>query len=87
MSDVRAYSVRGFAKANSISRSQVYKEIKERRLRTFNVGKRRLISDEAGDDWRRDREREAQSLQEASEPVTLGPSNDTTQTGKGRKPL
>ncbi len=87
MSDVKSRGVRDFAKAYGISRSQAYEEINAGRLRTFNVGKRRLISDEASEDWRRDREREARALQPVTEPKTPGPSTDKAKTGKRGTPL
>ena len=42
-----------FARANEISRSIVYEEIKSGRLETFKVGACRLIGREAGKRWRR----------------------------------
>ena len=53
-----AHSVEGFAKAHTVGRTLVYQEIKTGRLRTFLVGKRRLISFEAAAEWRRKREEE-----------------------------
>jgi len=53
-----AYSVNAFAKAHDLGRTTVYEEIKEGRLRTFLVGKRRLISVEAAAEYRRQREEE-----------------------------
>ena len=53
-----AHSVEGFAKAHTVGRTMVYQEIKTGRLRTFKVGKRRLISFEAAAEWRRKREEE-----------------------------
>ena len=53
-----AYSVESFAKAHTLGRTQVYEEINDGRLRTFLVGKRRLISVEAATEWRRQREEE-----------------------------
>ena len=47
-----------FARANEISRSIVYEEIKSGRLETFKVGACRLISRDAGERWRRRLERE-----------------------------
>ncbi len=53
-----AYGVDGFGKAYNIGRTTTYEEIKKGRLRTFKVGKRRLISVEAAAKWRRQREEE-----------------------------
>ncbi len=53
-----AHSVESFAKAHTLGRTQVYEEINDGRLRTFLVGKRRLISFEAATEWRRNREEE-----------------------------
>ena len=53
-----AYGVEAFGKAHGLGRTTVYEEIKEGRLRTFKVGKRRLISVEAAAKWRREREEE-----------------------------
>ena len=48
----RAYRVEGFAEAHNISRSQVFVEIKEKRLRPMKVGRRTIISIEAAAEWR-----------------------------------
>ena len=53
-----AHSVESFAKSHTLGKTQVYKEINVGRLRTFLIGKRRLISFEAAADWRRNREKE-----------------------------
>ncbi len=53
-----AYGVETFGKAHDLGRSTVYEEIKQGRLRTFLVGKRRLISVESAANWRRKREEE-----------------------------
>ena len=53
-----AYGVEAFGKAHDLGRTTVYEEIKEGRLRTFLVGKRRLISVEAAAEYRRQREEE-----------------------------
>ena len=53
-----AFSIEAFAKAHNIGRTLVYAEIKQKRLRTFLVGKRRLISVEGAAEWRREREEE-----------------------------
>ena len=53
-----AYGVEAFGKAHDLGRSTVYEEIKKGRLRTFLVGKRRLISVEAAANWRRKLEEE-----------------------------
>jgi len=49
----QAYSIEEFAKDHSISRSQVYAEIKAGRLVPMKVGRRKLISREAAEKWRR----------------------------------
>ena len=48
-----AQSINEFCDDNDIGRTTVYKEIAAGRLRTMKVGARRLISREAGRDWRR----------------------------------
>ena len=53
MPNALASSVIQFAEDHNISRSQTYVEIKEGRLRTMKVGRRRIISTEAAADWRR----------------------------------
>ena len=50
--ETRAYRIEGFAKAHKISRSQVFVEIKEKRLQPMKVGRRTIISIEAAADWR-----------------------------------
>jgi excisionase family DNA binding protein len=45
------HSVEDFIKTSGLSRATVYKEINEGRLRTFKVGRRRLISEQARRDW------------------------------------
>ena len=65
MNDNTTLGARGvgtFAKDHDIGRTTVYEEIKEGRLRTCKVGKRRLISDEAAADWRRKREEETSGV-------------------------
>jgi excisionase family DNA binding protein len=47
----QSYSVDDFARLNSISRSQAFKEIHEGKLKVFRVGKRMLISPEAVREW------------------------------------
>ena len=54
-----------FARANEISRTTVYDEIKSRRLETFKVGACRLISREAGERWRRRLEEETAQAEAA----------------------
>lgn len=55
-----AYSLAEFARRNSISLSGVYQALREGwGPETFFVGKRQLVSREAGDRWRRERERAA----------------------------
>jgi excisionase family DNA binding protein len=41
--DTLAYGIMGAAKAAGVSRSMIYREIKERRLRTVKLGSRTLI--------------------------------------------
>ena len=53
-----AYGVETFGKAHDLGRTKVYDEIKQGRLRTFKVDKRRLISVEAAANWRRNLEEE-----------------------------
>ncbi len=57
-----AYDVESFAKGHHVGRTTVYEEIKEGRLRTFKVGRRRLISVEAAAKWRREREEETAGM-------------------------
>ncbi len=54
-----AFDVPGFCQAYNVSRSTFYEETKAGRLRTFAVGRRRLVSYEAAEDWRRLLERES----------------------------
>lgn len=49
----QAYSIAGFMAAFGISRFTVYKEINSGRLKTFKVGRRRLISTVAAEKWRK----------------------------------
>jgi predicted DNA-binding transcriptional regulator AlpA len=56
----KALSIDEFCAAHSISRSMYYKlRDQGKGPREMEVGTRRLISDEAGADWRRARELEA----------------------------
>jgi predicted DNA-binding transcriptional regulator AlpA len=56
----RALSIDEFCDAHGISRSMYYKlKAQGKAPREMEVGTRRLISDEAGADWRRAREAEA----------------------------
>ena len=48
-----AQGVDHFARDNDISRCKVYSEINAGRLKTMKVGSRRLITREAGAEWRR----------------------------------
>ena len=55
-----AYSIPEFMQASGIrSRTGVYSEINEGRLKTFKVGRRRLISREAAKKWLAQREAES----------------------------
>lgn len=49
--------------ATGLGRNSIYDEINSGRLRSFRVGRRRLVSEEAIREWIRDRE--AESLQGA----------------------
>jgi excisionase family DNA binding protein len=49
--DYNALSIKEFSRRNGIGRTTVYKEIKEGRLRTKKVGRRRLISCEEERRW------------------------------------
>lgn len=51
-----AFAIDGFGNAYDICRSQVFKEIQTGRLKSFKVGRRRLISYEAAESWQRARE-------------------------------
>ncbi|MBI1366992.1 MAG: DNA-binding protein [Alphaproteobacteria bacterium] len=53
MSDIQAYRVLDFCKAHGVSRSFAYLEMKAGRLKFFNVGRMRLISREAAEEWRK----------------------------------
>lgn len=53
MSEVQAYRVRDFCKAYGVSRSFSYNEMKAGRLKFFNVGRMRLISRDAAEEWKR----------------------------------
>ena len=53
MDELGALSIAAFSKAFGLSRTTVYELVKQGDLRTFKVGKRRLISLEAADEWRR----------------------------------
>ena len=48
-----AYSIDAFCEANHLGKTRTYEEIREGRLKTFKVGKRRLISFESAAAWRR----------------------------------
>jgi excisionase family DNA binding protein len=54
-------AVEDFAKRHGVCRVTVYKEIAEGRLRTFKVGRRRLISSEAERQWIESREAEGRA--------------------------
>ncbi len=56
----RAQTVREFCEDNSISRSMLYKAVRENwGPRLMKVGRKTLITDEAGQEWRTRMEREA----------------------------
>jgi len=51
-------TVSDFCERHKLCRATAYKEIASGRLRTFKVGRRRLISDDAERDWQRTNELE-----------------------------
>ncbi len=53
------YSINDTIEALGLSRQTVYNEINAGRLRTFRVGKRRMVSDDALQEWVKAREIEA----------------------------
>ena len=53
------YSITEVMETLRLSRQTVYNEINSGRLRTFNVGRRRMVSAEALRDWVQAREAEA----------------------------
>ena len=55
----KAFKIPEFCEAYRIGRSTTYEEIREGRLKIFKVGKLTLISVEAGENWRRQREEAA----------------------------
>jgi excisionase family DNA binding protein len=55
----RSFSIDEIASRNYMSRSSVYKEISEGRLRSFKVGRARRVSAEAERDWIAEREAES----------------------------
>lgn len=55
-----ASSVRSFCERYGISAPTFYNEVRLGRLRTFKVGRRRLVSAQAEHDWIAQREAEAQ---------------------------
>ena len=58
--NVDAYSVKEFCSAFRISKPFFYAMLREGRAPvTFKLGRRRLISKEAAEQWRRDREAES----------------------------
>ena len=54
-------TIEDFGKCHGLCRVTVYKEIAEGRLRTFKVGRRRLISYQAECDWITSREAEGRA--------------------------
>ncbi len=56
---VGAYSIPEFAEAFKIGRSTVYELIDSGQIRSFHVGRRRLISYEAAVEWQRELENKA----------------------------
>ena len=59
MNNTTSLTVDQVAKRNQISRQSIYKEINAGRLRSFKVGKSRRITEEAEQEWIRQREEEA----------------------------
>jgi excisionase family DNA binding protein len=55
-----ALSIAEVARVTTLNRCTVYAELRAGRLRSFKVGRRRLISRRALDDWVRAREQEAE---------------------------
>ncbi len=54
---IEAYSIQQFCDSHNISRSLFYLLEKEGRVpKTFKVGRRRLVSREAAEKWRREME-------------------------------
>lgn len=58
MPEEKVFDIPGFTAAFHISRAKVFSEIKDGRLQTFTVGRRRLISNEAAEKWVHEREGE-----------------------------
>jgi predicted DNA-binding transcriptional regulator AlpA len=59
----RALSINEFCRAHGISRAMFYKLEKQGLApRVMHVGSRRLISDEAGAEWRRRMENQAEAM-------------------------
>lgn len=56
ISERLAYSVKDALAVTSLSRSLLYEEMAAGRLKSFHVGRRRLISAEALADWLRQRQ-------------------------------
>ncbi len=54
------YEISGFCDAYNVSRQTVYREIAKGRLKSYKVGRRRLISRQAGEEWQRRLEAEAE---------------------------
>ena len=46
-----AYGMAEFARLHGISRGMAYKELEAGRLRTFRIGRRRLVSRQAAEEW------------------------------------
>ena len=53
----KAFRIPEFCEAYRVGRSTTYEEIREGRLKIFKVGKLTLISVEAAENWRRQREK------------------------------
>jgi excisionase family DNA binding protein len=49
--DNKAYTVEEFLMAYKVGRTKAYEEISSGRLRTYRVGRKRLISTPAADEW------------------------------------
>jgi hypothetical protein len=55
-----AYPLRAWCAANGIPTTAAYTEIKEGRLKTLKIGRRRYISDKASREYFAEKERKAQ---------------------------
>ena len=74
MSAVRTYRVKDFCKAYGVSRSFAYQEMQTGRLKYLKVGRIRLISYEAAEEWRHSYEAQSTVLGEADNAEHKGES-------------